>query len=905
MNRDKILLIIIGFASIYGGWSCLAAERNIRIPSDATSGGSLAVRVTYPENPLLYRFPEGGPVMVMSPGGHQPGGLSGGELYVDYGFIVVTFLYPGGSEGPFASDGVYDYRGENCVLALRDVIRYAMGSHMDILGNAIRDIIPGNVLTDHIGIVSSSNGGPSTLVALSIHSADLAGVRYLVFMESPTSDQTVNGDLGAISFDCDTDFDGDGNGLPGDDGKNIRYLQYGPSSCSVDYSTLVYDSQEIRQYEDPALVYPSVELPGVVILDNNQNGMLDYVGTPPCYDMNGNGVMDEGDDYVFSGKVTFSGPGAVKIFLSTEVTEAAQAMNLFGGSWPDHIATLQESVDFWQVRDATLHFDSVAAAFPDLAVMHVFTQTDHVQQADDHPHIQQGYDGFRRNGIWCRLNPDASYVAYTSGGSTPVETMDTDANVPVMPGEMKNFANPDSINATLAAVCEMTDRVHFGVWEENLEGILTGGTPTPSASPTPSPTWTPAPADWPPVYIVSMMHAEESLPFHQDETLFRNYADNLRQLSALLAAHGAKLDFGPDWTFIEGIKQWDPALLTDLLAAGHGVHTHAHETQFDLGAVNAKLLEAGLNENIVANGGFLQTGPGGTNWVGYQAAFTDFQNNPLFQISVGYKNPQTQIADGTGVAFRPSQTGDWHVPDPQGPIIYIGSNMPDQQPGGGVLNFSTIRNWMNTILTQVDPNRVNTLYWHDSLHNYATCEVAAARMAQWEILLTEYLDPLVQEGRIQWRNFTEIGAIYTAVEQTPNPTPAVTPTSTATPTPMLCPNTRVTLWMPAHEFETGDSCGCRVTVCNGNTDPMTGYPLFVILDVMGVFLFAPDFTPEMNTYLQQYPQFPTGATEVTVIPEFTWPEGTGTAQNIYWYAALTNPAMTQITGEWDSWEFQW
>ncbi len=123
--------------------------------------------------------------------------------------------------------------------------------------------------------------------------------------------------------------------------------------------------------------------------------------------------------------------------------------------------------------------------------------------------------------------------------------------------------------------------------------------------------------------------------------------------------------------------------------------------------------------------------------------------------------------------------------------------------------------------------------------------------------------------------------------------------------PDPCRETGVLILMPSHEFRPGDICACRVTVCNRTDTEIIGHPLFVILDVYGCLYFAPGFTESPDHYLAQYPSYPIGATKVNVIDAFTWPEGAGSAEGIFWYAALTDPAVTEIFGEWDSWEFGW
>ena len=128
--------------------------------------------------------------------------------------------------------------------------------------------------------------------------------------------------------------------------------------------------------------------------------------------------------------------------------------------------------------------------------------------------------------------------------------------------------------------------------------------------------------------------------------------------------------------------------------------------------------------------------------------------------------------------------------------------------------------------------------------------------------------------------------------------------STATPT-STCSETGVELYMPSHLYSPGDSCECSVTVCNITQSILNNYPLFVILDVYGEYFFGPTFSSDFDSYILLYPEFPFGETLVDVIPPFIWPEDAGKASGIYFYAALTDPSVSQIYGKWDSWEFGW
>lgn len=119
-----------------------------------------------------------------------------------------------------------------------------------------------------------------------------------------------------------------------------------------------------------------------------------------------------------------------------------------------------------------------------------------------------------------------------------------------------------------------------------------------------------------------------------------------------------------------------------------------------------------------------------------------------------------------------------------------------------------------------------------------------------------------------------------------------------------CTETGVALWMPAHSFAPGQTCGCRATVCNAGATPLANHPLFVILDVAGTYFFAPSFSAYDN-YLTAHGSFPPGRTEVIVLPNFSWPAGAGSFSGCMFYGALTNPAVTTLVGEMDSWFFSW
>lgn len=137
---------------------------------------------------------------------------------------------------------------------------------------------------------------------------------------------------------------------------------------------------------------------------------------------------------------------------------------------------------------------------------------------------------------------------------------------------------------------------------------------------------------------------------------------------------------------------------------------------------------------------------------------------------------------------------------------------------------------------------------------------------------------------------------------TPLPT-TNTPTGTAVPptgTPE-CDLLGVTIFMPSDDYGPGDECYCDLSICNPGSSTYADIPVFVILDVYGLYFFAPSFS-DFDYYIRDIVP---GISVISVLPSFQWPYGAGSASGIVWYAALTDPDITQLFGELDVFTFGW
>ncbi|HID77355.1 MAG TPA: hypothetical protein EYP56_15330, partial [Planctomycetaceae bacterium] len=78
----------------------------------------MAVQVVAPRSAKEFRYRDGAPVLVFVIGGFSAEGYGAGlRGVVEQGIVQISYNYPGGGLGRTASDGRYDCRGMNCILA--------------------------------------------------------------------------------------------------------------------------------------------------------------------------------------------------------------------------------------------------------------------------------------------------------------------------------------------------------------------------------------------------------------------------------------------------------------------------------------------------------------------------------------------------------------------------------------------------------------------------------------------------------------------------------------------------------------------------------------------------------------------------------------------------------------------
>jgi len=304
----------------------------------------------------------------------------------------------------------------------------------------------------------------------------LPGVRWMAGWENPTGPQTINADLGSAGRDCNAAVDGDGNGVPTDDGKNWAYAAYDTQVCVMDYTRLAWDAAYRVRYSDFAHVRPTRIVPGTLFFDGNANGRCDTLPgvTPPCFDLDGNGRLDPTEDYVVSACRLRPGDSrrlAQGVLVDCDPRGRAGA-GLFGASWPAHVATPEMAQTYW---DRATPRSTTPCSAPSGRLRGP------AGLSQGRPRAGGGRPCPRATGLR-RLPRSRALVPaeprqryYARLAAAPAGYVETPANVVVSGSAMKAHAVPNTVDLdafAIAAACEMADRVRFGVWDPDLDRVL-------------------------------------------------------------------------------------------------------------------------------------------------------------------------------------------------------------------------------------------------------------------------------------------------------------------------------------------------------------------------------------------------------------------------------------------------
>lgn len=419
------------------------AQRSVetRIPSDVGGTTGLFLRI---EIPTTTRYTNGAPIVIHVPGGFNGAGLGTGKgNLVPRGFIEINFNFPGSGSGSSQSGGTYDTRGEYCIKALRDIIKFALGSKLDLNGKNIDQLVDPTVpLKSNVGIAGWSNGGNATTAVAGIFGKEINSLAWIVNWESPVGDGMPGAECGSYGFQAIYT-------------NPILNPAYNSSTGIFDTSTIAYNDTIIVSRP------PTATMRGGLFFDINKNNRadvgIDFFATPIMYQ-------------------SFIEP---KVFYSHRMMREATRRNLIPLSPPMHMPDLNKTTEFWKWRNGEFWIDSAKQKIPSIMFLVVASDTDHVQSAPDHPHVLIQYEKFRSAGTrLVRLNPDRSYVEYILGRPAP-SAKDNPALTQYDHNSIRNAVEPSGANGfqnwvlISASACELADRTYYNNVQPQLNGVLT------------------------------------------------------------------------------------------------------------------------------------------------------------------------------------------------------------------------------------------------------------------------------------------------------------------------------------------------------------------------------------------------------------------------------------------------
>jgi hypothetical protein len=478
--------------------------------------GEIAVRIF---KPPFWRFGnQATAVAVYVPGGHKAGDLEYDpdiEALTRDGVVALKYLMPGGSwEGEggdtLRSEGSSYWRDENCMEALRDVVRYALGLGREPDGTTFAERI-GSPYINSVGLFAFSAGANHAISTLARYGSYMKDgdkrPKWYVGSENPTRSEFGTCDLGSVDFDWDPADDENKNGIDDDEGTNGFQTDFDPKQVNFAWDYLAYDANQATCCGDHIIM-------GLPFFDGNRNGIFEYddVDSDDVFEpfndedadddgnlekslcdsgeiekplrgpgeWDGDYSPDDGEDYPLRGPFYKDGR-TVKVFYSRPVRTALEEGNF---DLTEHVATIEETEEWWEYREAIPRLPDVKEVLPNLKYIQTFSKRDHAQSChldSAQLHVQEFARALHKQDFWYRLNPDESYVydVYERMTGEPPDwddaPVDNNANVWVNDLEVRRFAEwhkYDRHFVFAAGVLELIDRCYVGDWSDNLHGVL-------------------------------------------------------------------------------------------------------------------------------------------------------------------------------------------------------------------------------------------------------------------------------------------------------------------------------------------------------------------------------------------------------------------------------------------------
>ncbi len=313
-----------------------------------------------------------------------------------------------------------------------------------------------------------------------------------------------------------------------------------------------------------------------------------------------------------------------------------------------------------------------------------------------------------------------------------------------------------------------------------------------------------------PVVLFSIgMHIEPVKGYNNPE-LYETHAAAVRSVADIVAAHDGRMNIQAQTPFTAVAVENGDTLLSDLAGDGHELGLHFHEDAH-LGKDSESLPAAAWCSAMRDEAGLIEAAGGVDNvryWSGGNL-YPDLLEAAAcagFDIYGDWKNPETQETPAELGGVNPWRPSGGVVPagespltdaagstgaavdvtaltkhDPSGAILYLPDGLsgresatrPPSLKRDEQAYFDYLEGQLREALGAAAPDRVNVFHFNvhpgefvDGPGRQAGAAAGAAeahtaaKYAALESFLTEVVDPLVADGRLQWATYSQVADAY-------------------------------------------------------------------------------------------------------------------------------------------------
>ncbi len=275
-------------------------------------------------------------------------------------------------------------------------------------------------------------------------------------------------------------------------------------------------------------------------------------------------------------------------------------------------------------------------------------------------------------------------------------------------------------------------------------------------------------------------------PDYNNKQIFDRGVQDIDAVAKIVEKHGGRMTIQAQSPFTTSAVTYGSRILSDLEDRGHEIGLHFHEDAH-LGKDGNSLSldrwcsvfeeeisyihQAGVEHDVAYwSGGNLYPG------------LLDAAECAGLSVNSDWKNPSTQTTDealiGT-VPWRPAggtkgtDTSEFAKHDPNGPVVFLPEGNYDKtnfasmrradEADGDEAYFDYLAQSLLRSIETAEPGKVNV--FHFTVHPGEFRGSPTDAFAVIDRFLTEVVDPLVKEGKVEWATFSEMAAAFEAWEK--------------------------------------------------------------------------------------------------------------------------------------------